>query len=385
MTESELFYKRLPKHDMDLVDLLLKDELFISIPTDWHIIVVDVENSTQAVKNGLHHDVNLIATGSVVAVLNRLKSLETKVKIPYFFGGDGATFIVPPNVLHELLKVLENFRHHARQNMYLSLKVGSLSLQEVYKKGFTVKIARLTINPFLNIPIILGNGLKAAERIIKSFFIDETKQLEEIIQVDLEGMQCRWQEIESPNEVDKIICLLVNCPEETKQNLVYREVLIPINKIFGNYEERHPISTEKLKLDLSLKKMRNEMYARRGKRDIFYLIKNWLITILGSVYFANFKEGKAYLQKVHELSYTLMVDGMLNMVLSGNDAEISQLMDVLDRLEDQNDIIYGIHVTHSSIMSCYVEDRKTRHIHFIDGTEGGFTTAAKMLKSKLGV
>ncbi|MGO2358557.1 DUF3095 family protein [Mesonia sp.] len=55
----------------------------------------------------------------------------------------------------------------------------------------------------------------------------------------------------------------------------------------------------------------------------------------------------------------------------------------LDQLEEDKKIVYGIHITHASVMSCYVLDRKTKHSHFVDGTEGGYTSAAKMFKTKL--
>ena len=32
---------------------------------------------------------------------------------------------------------------------------------------------------------------------------------------------------------------------------------------------------------------------------------------------------------------------------------------------------------------CYVQDREDNHIHFVDGTEGGYTTAALVYKSKI--
>lgn len=33
-------------------------------------------------------------------------------------------------------------------------------------------------------------------------------------------------------------------------------------------------------------------------------------------------------------------------------------------------------------MTCYIEDRKYKHIHFVDGADGGYTEAAKELKAK---
>lgn len=80
-----------------------------------------------------------------------------------------------------------------------------------------------------------------------------------------------------------------------------------------------------------------------------------------------------------------MIDGTLNSVISGTQKEVNLLIAFLDELEAQKKITYGIHTTHASIMSCYVEDRKTKHVHFVDGTEGGYTTAAKMLKKKIAI
>ncbi len=34
-------------------------------------------------------------------------------------------------------------------------------------------------------------------------------------------------------------------------------------------------------------------------------------------------------------------------------------------------------------MTCYIENRKSRHIHFVDGSDGGYTEAAKEFKMKL--
>jgi len=62
---------------------------------------------------------------------------------------------------------------------------------------------------------------------------------------------------------------------------------------------------------------------------------------------------------------------------------INRLQILLDDLESSDKIIYGLHITHASIMSCYIEDRKEKHIHFVDGTEGGYTSAAIVVKEKL--
>jgi len=33
-------------------------------------------------------------------------------------------------------------------------------------------------------------------------------------------------------------------------------------------------------------------------------------------------------------------------------------------------------------MSCYVRNLNERHVHFVDGAEGGYTNAARVIKQK---
>jgi len=41
------------------------------------------------------------------------------------------------------------------------------------------------------------------------------------------------------------------------------------------------------------------------------------------------------------------------------------------------------HVSKESIITCYIENRNSKHIHFVDGADGGYTEAAKAFKAKL--
>ena len=385
MEDHTHFYRKLRKDRRPLADVLADDSVFHEVPTDWQVIVVDVESSTQAVKNGLHHQVNLAATGSIVAVLNHVRSFDPKLKVPYFFGGDGATFIVPVVVLSDLLTVLERYRQHVLRQMYLTLRVGSLGVDEVRETGRAIRITKFAVNEVLTIPLVLGTGLKYAERKIKEVFIDETAAAEEVDSEvpDLTGMECRWQEIEPPTDEEEVICLVVDCGDDAIQGEVYAGVARAIRAHFGPHAERQPITVDKLKLNLTLDKISQEMYARIGRNSLVYLLKNWLITVFGRFYFIYFQEGRDYVEKVSLLSYTLMLDGTFNCVLSGTREEVAALRTYLDEQEARRRLVYGIHVTHASVMSCYVVDRKSKHVHFVDGTEGGFTTAARMFKGKL--
>jgi hypothetical protein len=82
MKEDLNFYKNISKNNLPLTELLKDESLFSSVPKNWSIVVADIENSTEAVVNGLHNDVNLCATGSIMTALNILKRIDKTIKIP---------------------------------------------------------------------------------------------------------------------------------------------------------------------------------------------------------------------------------------------------------------------------------------------------------------
>lgn len=83
------------------------------------------------------------------------------------------------------------------------------------------------------------------------------------------------------------------------------------------------------------------------------------------------------------MSDTLVIDGKINTVISGTRAQRKALQDFLNEMESEGQLYYGMHLSRASVMSCYVRDFKDSHIRFVDGSEGGYTQAAKMLKGKL--
>ena len=90
-----------------------------------------------------------------------------------------------------------------------------------------------------------------------------------------------------------------------------------------------------------------------------------------------------YLASLVDMSDILVIDGRINTVISGNARQRELLVIALNKIEKVGEIIYGLHVSKESVMSCYVRNMDDRHIHFIDGAEGGYTKAAGLLKHKI--
>ena len=384
MADTHYFYRDLPKYHTSLAELLAADVFFVEVPNDWAVVMLDVQGSTQAVAAGLHHEVNLAATGGIVAVLNLLHERDPGLEVPYFFGGDGATFLLPPTALDDALDVLDRYQTHVRRTLSLALKVGAHSVGRARAGGHEIRVSKLAVNEHLTLPIVLGTGVKFAEgRIKAALHVEGDEAPISIPALDLQGMECRWDEIKPPRNQQRVVCLLAVCPDDAAQGQRYAAVAKTIDEVFGTHELRHPISGPRLKLDLAIAKTRQELSVRLGRYTFWQLLREWMVTAIGPLYFRFSDAGRAYVTQVVELSHTLMLDGTFNCVLTGTQAQIDQLIAYLDAEEAAGRLQFGLHTTHASLMSCYVVDRDREHAHFVDGTEGGFTSAARALKAKL--
>ncbi|MGC4103098.1 DUF3095 family protein [Ferruginibacter sp.] len=136
-----------------------------------------------------------------------------------------------------------------------------------------------------------------------------------------------------------------------------------------------------LKLSTALSKIGLEVRARMGGFRPLNVLNTWIRTSLGYLYFKT-KKGKVYLHSLIDMSDTLIIDGRINTVISGNAQQRAQLETALDHMEMTGEIIYGLYVSKESVMSCYVKDIHQQHIHFVDGAEGGYTKAAGVIKQK---
>jgi hypothetical protein len=379
-TSNDLFYSRLPVNQLPLSELLMEEHLFFTVPSNWHVLITDVRRSTEAVANGLHETVNLVATGSIVAVLNI--AYKEDLSVPFFFGGDGATFIVPPSILEKVMKALLQHQENTQQTFNLSLRVGHVPVEDIYAQEQSLRISKLKTSELFSIPVVLGYGLSYAEKVIKGddyLLVPPEMTTDDL---DLSGMQCRWDKIKPPENYDEVISLLVVPRPEAKQAEALRKVIEQIDNIYGDPDKRKPITVSRLKLKATLKKIGTEMKAKLGGYRPVYLFKTWFTTLLGTLYFRT-KPGKTYLMQLVDMSDTLVIDGRINTVISGTAAQRKELEHALNKLEEEGLIRYGLFVSKESVMSCYVRSMNENHVHFIDGSDGGYTKAAAVLKKKL--
>lgn len=379
-TSNNQFYASLPVHKMSLGDLLVTDQLFAEVPEDWHVIITDIKSSTLAVMNGLHENVNLIATGSIVTVLNI--AFAHDIILPFFFGGDGATFIVPPAIAGKIMAALALYKITTQTNFNLELRTGIVPVSKIYADGYRLRVAKYSTSEVFTIPIVIGDGLSYAEQLIKGADYLQSDHIPQEDELDLTGMQCRWDKIAPPDDKEEVVTLLVMATHVSLQQQAFRRVMNLIDEIYGSPTRRQPISVDKLKLKTTFSRISTEVNARLSRFRTFEVVRVWVLMVLGRIYFRTAK-GQRYLKSLVQMSDTLVIDGRINTVISGITQQRKKLQAALDKLEEEGQILCGMHLSNASIMSCYVRDMKDGHIHFIDGSEGGYTKAAAMLKTKV--
>ena len=204
--KSEGFYTDLPLRKISVNKLLGNTAYFQQIPPDWEIVLTDIKKSTQAVAEGKHSLVNLVATGSIIAALNI--AYKEGISIPFFFGGDGATLIIPQRLRRRILDALYEHSQNTQENFDLSLRVGSMPVAQVYEANYKLEVSKVSMSPIYDIPVVLGEGLKFAEAHIKSG-TDSEENLGNSGYLNLEGMECRWNKIKQPVNHFEVISLLL--------------------------------------------------------------------------------------------------------------------------------------------------------------------------------
>ena len=384
-TDTENFYANLPVLE-DFVDIT-HSENFYKVPKDWAVIITDIADSTKAIERGKYKDVNLLGACSIIVILNLVGELE----IPFVFGGDGASILIPPKFIADAERALLAVQKMAVEEFNLNLRIGIVPMEAI-ASNYDLKIAKLRISDNYIQAILRGGGISYATRLVKdkatsSLYSPKTNHKYAI--ADFSGLECRWQDI--PTRHEEIISLIVQvtAPSQTQIDNLYREVINQIDLIYGKDTECHPVVTENLQLAFRGKSLLSEtrvFAASHGWiKQTLYLWKIRLINLLGlflmtfDIKTGSFNWGD-YKQIVSEATDFKKFDDVLRMVISGKTKQRHKLTEYLEKKFQEGRLVYGFHVSDRALMTCLVFERDGRQVHFIDGADGGYALAAKQMK-----
>src|SRR3954469_24130058 len=118
------------------------------LPADWWIVVADVVGSTKAIESGAYKKVNTVGAACIAAVVN----VDRSVEIPFVFGGDGATFVVPDSLRERVIAALREAQRLSRQSFDLSLRVGMVRVSTLLDMTLSVRMAKIHLSPNVTQP-----------------------------------------------------------------------------------------------------------------------------------------------------------------------------------------------------------------------------------------
>ncbi len=237
LMEDKLFYNHLIFHDGSVRELMKRPEVFKDVPLDWQVVVVDIKNSTKSIEIGQFELINEIATNSLIIALSSADKNDTDC--PFFFGGDGATLIVSPELLEDMMGNLITYQLLVKAKFELTLRVGSLSVKEIHENGYQLKLAKLRNNKSGFFPIVLGNGLQFAEEVIKSNDVFKGMTINNAL--DLKTIKAGWEIVPRKWIAENILYLIIAFDTNANLTATIIEIFNNIELIFGNESTVNPV------------------------------------------------------------------------------------------------------------------------------------------------
>jgi hypothetical protein len=382
---DESFFTKLA--ELTSFDDVISTEHHQQAPETWHVVVTDVAGSTQAIENGYYKDVNAVGVASILALRNALADVE----LPYVFGGDGATVLVPGSRITSVETALRGIRNVAREVFSLDLRVSLVPVARLLQFGHPFLVGRYRLSQHVVLAAFSGRGVSVAEQWVKDpergreFAVSDDGPAE----ADLSGFECRWQPATSRR--GKIVSLLVVAMgERAVREDTYRSAHAAIAALTG--QERHPLSVRQMKLkpyrgDFSIEaRMRSGeaqgsayQAAERRARRLSLAGRGLLKLGLSAGGF----DGSSYMSEFLQNTDFQKFDEALRMVLDMPEGQVSQLARYLQDRFVEGKLAYGMHLSDQALITCMVKSYAGDHVHFVDGAEGGYALAAKQLKAQL--
>lgn len=365
--------------------------LHADVPADWWVVIADVAGSTQAIEAGAYKKVNTVGVACIAAVTN----VDRSIALPFIFGGDGATLAVPDVLRERAETALRGAQRLAREGFGLNLRAGLVSVSELIAQGHWVRLAKVRLSPHATQPALSGRGWEEAERWVKVPEAPGMRRVEEgagSAEASFEGFECRWHGVPSFNG-HKLSLLVAALSPDAEENLAtYRRVLDLIQDIYGEVSQYHPLRADRLRLAFDPRTLGHEWRVRSGRlnawRRAAYFARMVMQNTAGAFLFRRGWDTAAvrwsrYREELVENSDFRKFDGMLRMVMDGSDAQAERLEDHLERAYLDRRLAYGMHKSREALVTCIVQSYNGNHLHFVDGSDGGYALAARQLKQRL--
>ena len=362
---------------------------YVKAPAEWHVVITDVIGSTKAIQEGRYKDVNAIGVASIVGVRNVIEG----VSIPFIFGGDGATLLVPGEDVGAVRIALRGLKSLSKNTFSLDLRAGIVPVKDIMAAGHDLSVCRYAAAENIPQAFISGEGVKVAERWIKDpEFSKEYEVTDEEgdSKVNCKGFECRWEPIPSSNGLILSLIIEARGINLFDRNKSYSSLLDSLSEITNTFKGSCPVKRSSLQLNkrfsgfIQEARIRTKMNSKLARK--WYVLTLWFKGLFRRMALSknarSLKLGERYVNELLVNTDYQKFDEALRMVIDVPPKQTEKILRILEKFRRNNEIFYGTHTSTSALMTCAVTDGHGEHIHFIDGNDGGYTLASQQLKTQ---
>jgi hypothetical protein len=273
-----------------------------------------------------------------------------------------------------------------KEDLDLNLRIGMVTVADIRARGNDVRVARYVPSDNISIAMFSGGGLAWADAAMKRGEI-AVPPAPPGAHPDLSGLSCRYELI--PSQRGQILSLVV-VPGPDARGQDFRAAVEAIIRIVENTPDAsRPVTGAGLRLkwppqgfDLEARASRRASESVRGRKAkvlaatfLYFLIMRLGVPVGGFV-------PAKYTQQVVENSDFRKFDDSLRMVLDCTPQLIAEIETFLKAAAAKGAVRYGMHRQDSAMVTCFTPSpTNPKHVHFVDGAQGGYALAAAALKN----
>lgn len=352
-------------------------------PDDWELVVTDIVGSTQAVAAGQHKTVNFVAAMAIAA----LKNLCAPTRLPFLFGGDGSVVMVPPAHAQAARQALARVRGFAQREFGMRLRIGICPVRVLRQFGSELRVGRFEPTPGNSFGVFLGGGVGFLERAVRGrgdpamiARVTVPAELDDGVPVDLDGLSCRWNPLQSGR--GRMLTLIIQGAADA--GAVHAQVM----RLARQGGAAKPVRPETLSMGWPTKGLMLEAQASRHGGWLWMAVLRVLAgTLVARLIFLFGKpvggfDPRQYVDEVSSNTDFCKHDDTVSFVIDCPQDCIAAIRAYLDQQMASGKLRYGMNVSQTALMTCIVTAAADGlHVHFVDGGDGGYTSAAKTMKA----
>jgi len=360
---------------------VLDDGRYVPAPDSWWIALSDVTMSTAAIEEGRYRAVNLAGAAAIAAIRNALSGRE----IPFVFGGDGASVMIPPGDRATVEAALAATVTWAREDLGLILRAALVPVSAVREAGHDLRVARYSPSADIAYAMFTGGGLAWADAAMKAGRY-AVASAPDGARPDLTGLSCRFKPV---GQRDSVILSLIVLPRRGADPAAVRAVL---ERVVAAIDEGPGMGCPLPEEGPAMRppwsglwddvRLAGPAFGSRALRAVLAFAHRCFSFAVFRLKLrvGGFSPRTYSRQLVANADFRKYDDG-LRVTVACPPPAVDAIEALLEKARSEGLVRFGVHRQEAAVVTCITPSpQRADHLHFIDGAEGGYARAARNLK-----